>query len=225
MKHVNHKHNNKTNKKRKNKTNKNKTRKSHSKKPTINKIIHISGASGSGKTTLGNKLKAYFKQKHRNVAIKDLDDLFHQFMKRKGYKWGFKFDTKEYQNYIDNYIARHKNKPIIFVGLNLDMHHNPNHYYNLHSNYNYYVRLNSDKVFQQKCERLLNDISQKHNIIIKEIKQNETETINGLSNAFKFECGYKQIIKETNDWNKVYKKKGYTFLSSDKIFNKITTIV
>lgn len=223
---MNKKHNNKTIKKTiKKKTNKNKTRKSYSKKPTINKIIHISGPSGSGKTTLGNKLKKYFKEKRKNVAIKDLDDLFHQFMKRKGYNWGFKFDTKEYQDYIDNYITRHKNKPIIFVGLNLDMNHNPKHYYNVRSNYNYYIKLNTNKVFQQKCERLLNDISKKHNIIIKEIKQNETETINGLSNAFKFECGYKQIMKETNDWNKVYKNKGYSFLSRDNIFNKIISII
>ena len=215
----------KTNKNIKKTTNKNKTIKSDSKKSIVNKIIHISGPSGSGKSTLGNKLKAYFKQKHKNVSIKDLDDLFHKFMKLKGYKWGFKFNTKEYQNYIDNYIARNKNKPIIFVGLNLDMHHNPKHYYNLHSNYNYYIQLNYDKVFQQKCKRLLNDISQKHNIIIKEIKQNETETINGLLDAFKFECGYKQIIKETNEWNKAYKNKSYTFLSFDKIFNKIITII
>jgi len=43
-------------------------------------IIHISGASGSGKTTLGNKIKEELGGK---VLVKDLDDLFFDFVKIK----------------------------------------------------------------------------------------------------------------------------------------------
>jgi len=73
-------------------------------------IIHISGAPGSGKTTIGLKLKKHYKNK---VIIKDLDDLFAEFMKLNTEK----FNSKKYQNFIDDFINKH-NKTIIFVGLN-----------------------------------------------------------------------------------------------------------
>ena len=51
------------------------------------------------------------------------------------------FDIKKYQKYIDTFINKNKNKPIIFVGLNDNYVNYPinyygkkeNIYYNLHS--------------------------------------------------------------------------------------------
>lgn len=184
-------------------------------------IIHISGPSGSGKTTLGNKIKSASK----DIVVKDLDDLFHAFMKNKKYKWGYQFDTSEYQEYINKYIKRNKKKHIIFVGLNLDMQHNPGHYYDIGATKKYYIKINNNIVFEQKCMRLINDIGEKSKVIIKEIRKNEKQTIEGLGNAFKFECGYKNIMNETEQWNNDYKKQGYSFLSREKIFEKIKSLI
>ncbi len=74
-------------------------------------IIHISGAPGSGKTTIGLKLKKHYKTK---VIVKDLDDLFAEFMKLNTTK----FSSKKYQNFINDFINKHNNKSIIFVRLN-----------------------------------------------------------------------------------------------------------
>jgi len=77
----------------------------------MNTIIHISGPSGSGKTFLGNKLKDTFGSK---IVVKDLDELFREFMKKNKYKWGVKFNPDIYQKYIDNYIDKNKKK-ILFL--------------------------------------------------------------------------------------------------------------
>ena len=66
-------------------------------------IIHISGAPGSGKTTIGLKLKKYYKTK---VIVKDLDDLFAEFMKLNTNK----FSSKNYQKFIDDFINKHNKK-------------------------------------------------------------------------------------------------------------------
>ena len=85
-------------------------------------IIHISGAPGSGKTTIGLKLKEHYKTK---VIVKDLDDLFAEFMKLNTTK----FSSKKYQNFINDFINKHNNKSIIFVGLNTE--HITNKFYNI----------------------------------------------------------------------------------------------
>jgi cytidylate kinase len=66
-------------------------------------IIHISGAPGSGKTTIRLRLKKHYKTK---LIVKDLDDLFAEFMKLNTKK----FSSKKYQNFIDDFINKHNNK-------------------------------------------------------------------------------------------------------------------
>jgi len=107
-------------------------------------IIHISGPSGSGKTTLGKKLKKKFGEK---IVVKDLDDLVAGFLKSRyrGDKPGIEIH-RLYQNHIENYIKKHDDKIIVFVGLNVGNTGNYFVYYDVHADYKYYIELNDDLI-------------------------------------------------------------------------------
>ena len=63
------------------------------------------------------------------MVFKDLDDLFAEFMKLNTTK----FSSKKYQNFINDFINKHNNKSIIFVGLNSE--HITNTFYKINSDY------------------------------------------------------------------------------------------
>ena len=145
-------------------------------------IIHICGASGSGKTTLGNKIKEIYGNK---IIVKDLDDLFCEFLRDYGIKFGGKVNINDYQEYIYKFIDEINGKnhflkevkpiknvrpnrgfvsyklnnsndiklnspPLIFVGLNLDMHHNEDYYYDTKPDYKFYIDAPINKVIKTK---------------------------------------------------------------------------
>lgn len=191
-----------------------------------NIIIHICGPSGSGKTYLGIKLKKYFKDK---IVVKDLDTLFEEFM-HKYYKNSNTFDEEKYQKYINAFIIKHINKPIVFVGLN-DNYVNflvtykgkrKNIYYNLHSKYNYYIKLDDRIVAMQKCKRWIP--------IMKNVIDNgvysmiyDTDTfveIMGL--LLKTHCNINQIIKLNNRWKRHYINSGYKYMEQKDILKDIS---
>lgn len=192
-------------------------------------IIHISGPSGAGKTTLGNKLKEQFGDK---IIVKDTDDLRAEFVGERygGYTklWNIKnfvWDNEAYQKYIDNYIKQ-QTKPLIFVGLNHMPWWNKKLYYNMHSNYNFYIKMDSDNIFEQKCNRYINDIFvDKREKIIKDIMKNEDDTIKDLQEGLKNECGYKEITDMNNIWNEDYKEQEYKFMSRENIFDEVSKIL
>ena len=95
-------------------------------------IIHICGPIASGKSTLANELKQKYKNK---ITVMDLDDLLNKFVKK------HKFTIKSYQQYIYDYIDKHKNKPIIFVGINQDMGRSKN-VYDIVADYKLFINLN-----------------------------------------------------------------------------------
>ena len=142
-------------------------------------IIHISGAPGSGKTTIGLKLKEHYKIK---VIVKDLDDLFAEFM-----KLNTKFSIKKYQNFIDDFINKHNNKSIIFVGLNSE--HITNKFYKINPDYKFYIDLpvdvNLKRHFLSEINECLNWMQNRDkNILFNQLMSNEKEVINGLTNSF-----------------------------------------
>lgn len=192
-------------------------------------IIHISGASGSGKTTLGNKIKKKFKNK---IVVKDIDDLRHEFVKKfyKGYdkfKWNTKdkFNKKEYQKYIDNYVKKIK-KPLVFVGLNHMPWWHKNHYYDMHSTHNFYIKISEDKLYNQKCARFLDDLFVKDRVnLLKDYKTKPKWTIKGIKIGFENNCDWKGMIKYNNMWEKAYKNQKYRFLAPNSIFNQINNIL
>ena len=187
-------------------------------------IIHISGPSGAGKTVLGNKLKRKFGNK---IVVKDLDDLRDEFIKKfyGNKKWKY-INVQQYQKYIDNYIKKNKNKPIIFVGLNDNTIYGKNKelYYNLHSYHNYYIEINDMIIVKQKCIRLLNDI-QNDKMAMNDIVNNNEIFVKKFTEAIQRECSAKETIKMNNKWAKDYKKQGYKFMNREKIFKIISKLL
>lgn len=188
-----------------------------------NIVVHISGASGSGKTTLGNKLKEKFKSK---IVMKDLDDLRQDFIKYKGYKGIIKeFDSIGYQSYIDNFISKQK-KPIIFVGLNVMHWWHKDLYYNLNANHKFYIKLDNTKIFKQKCSRFIDDVFvENKNLTINNLINNENKIIKNIYDGITHECGFKETTKMNDKWIIDYKKQGYKFMSSNKIYEEVIKIV
>ena len=169
-------------------------------------IIHIAGAPGSGKTTIGQKLKKYYKTK---VIVKDFDDLFAEFIKLNTKK----FSSKKYQNFIDDFINKHNNKSIIFVGLNSE--HLTNKFYNINPDYKFYidlpVNINLKRHFLKKIDNQLMD--------------NEHEVINGLTNSFTRRLKISEQKKFIMSFDAHYIAENYQFLSSTQIYNKIIKLI
>lgn len=188
-------------------------------------IIHISGPSGAGKTTLGNKLIYKF---GKNIVVKDIDDLRYDFIKKEygGFNKINAWKPEKYQEYIDNFVKKNKQKPIVFVGLNHMPWWNKRLYYDMHPTHKFYIKLNSDLIFKQKCSRFLEDVFVEHREnTLKNIIKNEKETHKNLYNAIKGECNYEKTIKMNEIWNTDYKEQGYKFLSREAIFDEVSNIL
>ena len=184
-------------------------------------IIHISGAPGSGKTTIGLKLKKYYKTK---VIVKDLDDLFAEFMKLNTKK----FSSKKYQNFIDDFINKHNNKSIIFVGLNSE--HLTNKFYKINPDYKFYINLPVDINLKRHFLREINswlDWMQNidKNILFNQLLNDENEVINGLTNSFTRGLKISEQKKFIMSFDAHYITENYQFLSSTQIYNKIIKLV
>lgn len=181
-------------------------------------IIHICGPSGSGKTVIGKKLKKRFGNK---ITVKDIDTLRAQFIKKHyGNNRIEVFDKIAYQKYIDNYCDAHKDKPLIFVGLNHMPWWHKNHYYNMHPTHKYFIELDDDIILQQKCKRFLSNIKSKQDMDYL-VKHNE-KFIKNVSEVIAREaCNQKENNKLNAIWRKAYKKQGYIFLSRENIFKQV----
>ena len=188
-------------------------------------IIHISGPSGSGKTTLGNKLKDKFGDV---IVVMDFDDIFNDFMNINKYEWGYKFDPSQYQKYIDDRIDEIK-KPLVLVGLNLDMWHNPYHYYESRAQYKFYIDIPAEMVLKQKFDRTIDScfghwFRDSKEEIFKNLMNNETETIKDILKGFEKNFRLSWMKNEIDEWNRDYKKMGYRFLSREDIFREIVNL-
>ena len=194
-------------------------------------IIHISGPSGSGKTTLGNKIKEQFKSK---IIVKDLDDLLFEFVMIKE-KSKYPVSTilknwkEDYQKYIDKYI-KNQNKPIIFVGLNTDLgslgFRNdklkvPKAFYNVYANYKFYIDLPTHQILEQKFYRQVMKICNNKEKWFEKWINNPNKTQQKLN----YDINISLWNKETEKWNKLYKKKNYNFMDKENIYNNIVKLL
>ena len=202
--------------------------KRHSSKTSSKMIIHVSGASGSGKTTLGNKLKEIFGNR---IVVKDLDELLDEHLEDYFGKKSFTYnDINEdtYQEYIDNYIDKLSNKPIVFVGLNdnfIDFYpKRKNIYYDVHPNYKYYIDIDDSIIVKQKCMRFLDNIKEDVNLM-NDLVSNNHKFIKQISKAINTECNAKYILKWIDKWKKDYKKQGYQFMDREDILKEVSKIL
>lgn len=184
-------------------------------------IIHISGAPGTGKSTLGMKLKKYYKTK---VIVKDLDDLFAEFMKLNTKK----FSSIKYQKFIDNFINKHNNKSIIFVGLNSE--HITDKFYKINPDYKFYIDLSVDinlkRHFLREIEEWINWMQNRDkNILFNQLLNDENEVINGLTNSFTRTLKISEQKKFIMSFDAHYITENYQFLSSTQIYNKIIKLI
>ena len=184
-------------------------------------IIHISGAPGSGKTTIGLKLKKVYKTK---VIIKDLDDLFAEFMKLNTGK----FSSKKYQKFIDDFINKHNIKSIIFVGLNSE--HITKNIYKLNPDYKFYINLpvdvNLKRHFLREIDGWLDWMQNRNkNILFDQLLNNENEVIDGLSKSLTRTLKISEQKKFIMSFDAYYLKENYQFLSSVQIYKKIISLI
>ena len=187
-------------------------------------IIHISGPSGSGKTTLGKKLKKKFGEK---IVVKDLDDLVAGFLKSRyrGDKPGIEIH-RLYQNHIDNYIKKHKDKTIVFVGLAVGNTGNYFVYYDVHADHKYYIELDDDLIVEKKCERFLVEYVPEAFKNIRDVLMYDNKMfIKDMIKLVKQECDSKEIKRNNKIWNREHKKLGYKFMTREEIFKKVFEMI
>ena len=194
-------------------------------------IIHISGASGSGKTTLGNKIKEELGGK---VLVKDLDDLFFDFVKikeksKESLEELKKNWKKEYQEFIYDFINEQM-KPIIFVGLNTDLgsiniHGNvfkqPRAFYDVRADYKFYIDLSVEKVVEQKFYRSVDKLARRKEMWMERYWRDKNRVVSDLKELFDL----LEWEKQTDNWNKLYKKHKYQFMDKRDIYREVVKII
>jgi adenylate kinase family enzyme len=178
-------------------------------------IFHISGPQGSGKSTLGNKLLDLF---GHNIYVKDLDDLFNEFTQS---------TTKDYQTYINEFIEKHQDRSIIFVGLDADKCLGPTEfyqtkqsdkYYDLHAKYKFYIDLPQEQILKQRFLRQIDKLYERKEWFF-DTWLKDPKTINEKLKRFIDLEGWKFEIESCAE---LYKRRGYKFLHPDDILNEIT---
>jgi len=194
-------------------------------------IIHISGASGSGKTTGGNKIKEELGGK---VLVKDLDDLFFDFVKikeksKESLEELKKNWKKEYQEFIYDFINEQM-KPIIFVGLNTDLgsiniHGNvfkqPRAFYDVRADYKFYIDLSVEKVVEQKFYRSVDKLARRKEMWMERYWRDKNRVVSDLKELFDL----LEWEKQTDNWNKLYKKHKYQFMDKRDIYREVVKII
>lgn len=196
-----------------------------------NIIIHISGPSGAGKTTLGEKIKEKYGEL---IIVKDIDDLRDDFTNQMyggEYNWAWDYqDHQEFQSYVDKFV-KEQTKPLVFVGLNtLPWTTIGNRVYtDMHSDrHNFYIDIDDMMVVKQKCTRFIVDGLPriiKSQSMINELINDNDNAVKSIGDLIERACGKKNTLEDIKIWNQDYKKHGYKFMSSDKIFNKVSKIL
>ena len=193
-------------------------------------IIAVSGPPGSGKSTIGFQLVKQFGKK---ITVKDADDLRNKLILRQ-YKldinkdnFNYKmFESDKFQRYIDEFIIEHQKKPMVFVGLNVYPWHKKM-FYNMHAKHRFYIDIDPLVIVEQRCVRSLTRDMQTFmdRETINDITQDNKKFLKLLKKYIENECNIKTTLKEINYFNKEYKKKGYKFLSRDKILSEVSKLI
>ena len=174
-------------------------------------IFHISGNQGSGKTTLGNKLKKILGNK---VIIKDFDELYNEFKNKK---------KRSYQKYIYDFIKSHRNKNIIFTGLDADIclgSGESNNYYDMKADYKYYIDIDENIILKQKFLRQVDKLYERKDWFIDTFLENKKNEKFIQEKILRF-VDILSWRKQMNECNKKKRKRGYKFMNREDIYNDV----
>lgn len=177
-------------------------------------IVHISGVQGSGKSYMGDKLALYFGDL---LYVKDLDELYSEFTTT---------DMTNYQAYIDDYIIKHKDKPIVFVGLDAAICLGPHDKltepsYNLHTKYKFFIDIEDQRVLEQRFFRQIQKLSDRKEEFIESWIKTPKETQEKL---FRY-VDISSWIENNELCKEFYLNKDYIMMSYDDVFDKIREII
>ena len=181
-----------------------------------NLVIHISGPQGSGKTTLGNKLKDKYGDK---IYVKDLDDLYSEFYYQQD-------EIKNYQEFINNFISNHDNKPLIIVGLSAerclgDMNDDNDVFYIIDTEYKFFIDIDENKILKQRFFRQIQKLNDRKEMFFNYwLKNNSTiqKILYRFIDLSKWKANNIACIE-------IHKEYNYKFMDSNDIFETINNLL
>ncbi len=197
-------------------------------------IIHVSGPQGSGKSTIGKIIK----EKYNSIYVKDLDDLLineftNEYIKNTDSQ---NITSENYiikrQEYIYNFIENHKDKPIVFVGLNYDNCLGPitisnkrlngsENLYDLKADYKFYINLLHNDLLKQKFLRQVDKLHQRKEWFFDNWLKDKKIIQDKL---FRF-INITEWEKDVDICDKKFKEAGYEFLSQGDIIENIRMLL
>lgn len=183
-------------------------------KDGTNIIIHVSGSQGSGKSYMGDKLQLYFGDL---IYVKDLDELSGEFLSK---------NLTNYQTFIDDFIMEHKDRHIVFTGLDAEMclgsqKESDDKFYNLHTNHKYFIDISDPELLRQRFYRQVQKLSDRKEYFFKEWEKDSQKVQEKLIRYIDLSSWQ----KNDKHCRSHYKNRGYVMMSYEHIFNKICDII
>ena len=180
----------------------------------------------SGKTTLALKIRAAV---GKMATVKDLDDLAHDYIAS-----GRKFTRKDYQDFIDAFIAEQHSNVIVFAGLNQTppyVHNDPQHYYKLGADVRYYIKVPASTLLRRLYEREFNDfvngfseyLRRNKRKIYLGISRNERAAMKVIADAMRL-LHFGEIKRAILRWDRRYRSEGYLFKKADAIYRSVVSL-
>ena len=188
-----------------------------------NLIIHISGPQGAGKTTLGNKIKEKYNDM---IYMKDLDDLYDEFINIKKISWNDFKNQKEIhddcQEFINNFIKKNSNKPLIIVGLCTKCEGNMNDtFFNIDTKYKYLIKNENDNTLRQRFLREVSRLNDNKEIFFNDWLKDNNKIQEKL-------LKYINLNKWKSDsivCNTIHKKYKYKLMNINNIYKKACDLI
>jgi hypothetical protein len=182
---------------------------------TKNIVIHISGCQGSGKTTIGSILQNKYREK---INVKDLDDLQNDFHQQN--------NTSNYQEFINLFIEKHNDKPLILTGLSAEkclgtMDNYDETFYKIDTKYKFFIDNDDDIILKQRFFRQVSKLNERKEMFYEQWLKNGAITQDKIIRFINLE----QWKVNNIACRKIHQEHNYKFLNSDKILSKVFRII